>query len=177
MKRLALAGLVVSVALAAQARVFMTQQQALAGAFPAGTKVVRQTVFLTRAQIDEAKKKAGVDFSSQLVVRYAALADGKPTGFAYFETHRVRTLPETIMVVIGADGRITAIEILSFDEPADYAPKERWIAQFKGRKLDDELSLKRAIRPMSGASLTGRAILDSSRKILAIHDVIGPEVK
>ena len=42
----------------------------------------------------------------------------------------------------------------------------------KGRKLDDDLSLNRAIRPISGASLTGRAIVNASRKILAIHNAI-----
>lgn len=153
---------------AADGRVFMTQQQALASAFPAGTKVTRQSIFLTPQQLAAAKKESGLDFSDQLVVRYAA-----PTGYAYFDTHRVRTLAETVMVVLTADGKIDRIEILSFDEPPDYLPKRRWIDQFRGRKLDDELSLKRAIRPISGASLSGRAIVNASRKILALHRVIG----
>lgn len=177
MKRFVIGVILATAALPAQARVFMTQQQALAAAFPAGTKVTRQSVFLTRQQLDAAKKKAGLAFDGLLVVRYAGVAGGKVAGFAYFDTHRVRTLPETVMIVIGADGRIAAIEILSFDEPPDYAPKKRWIDQFKSRKLDDELSLKRAIRPMSGASLTARAVLEASRKVLALHEVIGAEVR
>ena len=64
------------------------------------------------------------------------------------------------------------IEILSFSEPEDYLPKPRWIDQLDGKKLDDELSLKRAIRPISGATLSGRAIVNASRKVLAIHRVI-----
>ena len=38
----------------------MTQQKALASAFPAGTKVARQTYFLTPAQLATAKKESGV---------------------------------------------------------------------------------------------------------------------
>jgi hypothetical protein len=156
-------------ALPAAARVFMTQPQALASAFPAGVKVTRQAIFLTPQQLAAAKKESGGEFSDQLVVRYA----GANGAFAYFDTHRVRTLAETVMIVVNANGTIDRVDILSFDEPPDYFPKRRWIDQFHGRKLDDELSLTRAIRPISGASLTGRAIVNASRKILALHHAIG----
>lgn len=153
-------------ALAAHARVFMTQQQALASAFP-GAKVTREVIYLTPEQIAAAKKESGVDFEDRMIVRYASTG-----GYAYFDTHRVRTMPETVMIVVTPDGRLDRIEILSFDEPPEYLPKERWMEQFEGRKLDDDLSLKRAIRPMGGASLSGRAITNASRKILALHRVI-----
>jgi hypothetical protein len=157
------------IALAAPARVFMTQQQALASAFPAGTTFTRQSIFLTPEQIAAAKKESGVDFADKLVIRYA----GSNGRYAYFDTHRVRTLPETVMVIVTADGKVERIDILSFDEPPDYFPKQRWIDQFKGRPLNDDLSLKKAIHPLSGASLTGRAIVNASRKVLALHRAIG----
>ena len=162
-----------AIALAAQARVFMTQQQALASAFPAGTKVTRQALFLTPQQRSAARKESGVDFDDRMIVRYAGTAGDRVIGYAYFDTHQVRTLPETVMVVVDAQGKVAKIEILSFDEPLDYQPRPRWIDQFRGRKLDDDLSLKRAIRPISGASLSGRAIVNASRKVLALHRVIG----
>ena len=150
----------------------MTQQQALATAFPAGTKVTREVVYLTPQQIEAAQKESGVDIADKMIVRYVSSA-----GVAYFDTHRVRTLPETVMVVVTPDGRIEKIEILSFDEPPEYLPKPRWIDQFRTRKLDDELSTKRAIRPLSGATLSARAILNSSRKVLALHRAIGATAK
>ena len=167
MKRLAF--LVAFLAVAAQARVLMTQDQALATAFPAGVKVERQKFFLTPQQLADARRESGVDFNDQLIVRYAG-SDGR---FAYFDTHRVRTLPETVMVVVGADGKIDRVEILSFDEPTDYFPKRRWLDQLLGRKLDNDLALNGAIRPISGASLTGRAIVNATRKVLALHHVLG----
>lgn len=151
----------------------MTQQQALASAFPAGTKITRQAIFLKPEQASAAKKESGVDFPDQMIVRYAGSNAAGVVGYAYFDTHRVRTLPETVMVVVTPDGQVGRIEILSFDEPPDYLPKERWIEQIEGRRLDDDLSLKRAIRPLSGASLTGRSIVNASRKVLALHRVIG----
>jgi hypothetical protein len=164
---------IVGIALAAQARVFMTQQQALASAFPAGSAVTRQTFFLTPEQQAAARKESGVELKDRMLVRYTGSSAGHVLGYAYFDTHRVRTLPETVMIVVGADGKVQKIEILSFDEPPDYQPRPRWIEQFRGRKLDDELSLRGAIRPISGASLSGRAIVDASRKVLALHRAVG----
>ena len=147
----------------------MTQQQALASAFPSPATYIRQSVFLTPEQLAAAKKESGLEFADRLVVRYVG-SNGK---IAYFDTHRVRTLAETVMVVVTQDGRVERIDVLSFDEPPEYLPKQRWIDQLRGRRLDDDLSLKRAIRPMSGASLTARAIVNASRKVLALHRVIG----
>lgn len=172
MRRLLLIGVLLC-ATSLHARVFMTQQQALASAFPPGTKVVRQSIFLTQQQAASAQRDSGLKFDDQLVVRYVGMAGTSVAGYAYFDTHRVRTLPETVMVVVTPDGRVDRIEILSFDEPSDYFPKPRWIDQIRGRKLDGELSLNRAIRPLSGASLTAQAIVNASRKVLALHQAIG----
>jgi len=144
----------------------MTQDQALASAFP-NTKPARQTFFLTTEQLDAARKESGVEFKEQLVIRYAT-----PAGFAYFDTHRVRTLPETVMIVVTPDGKVSRVEILSFDEPTDYFPKRRWLDQLLGHHLDTDLTLKGAVRPISGASLTGQAIVNATRKVLALHHVL-----
>lgn len=150
----------------------MTQQEALTAAFPAGAKVTRQTFFLTKQQIDDARRESGVAFDQQLVIRYIGTVGDKIAGYAYFDTHRVRTEPETVMIVVTPDGRVDRIDILSFEEPTDYFPKKRWVDQILGRHLDSELSLNKAIRPLSGASLTAQAIVNASRKVLALHHVI-----
>jgi hypothetical protein len=162
----------VLLALPLAAKSFMTQQQALDSAFPKGTALERQSIFLSAGEASAAKSASGVDFEDGLVVRYVGRSGGAVVGYVYFDAHRVRTLPETLMIVVRPDGAIERIEILSFNEPEDYLPKARWIDQLDGKKLDDELSLKRSIRPISGATLSGRAIVSASRKILAIHNVI-----
>lgn len=165
--------LLAGLAATADGRVLLTQQQALASAFPAQARITRQAVFLTKAQMEQARRESSVEVGNALVVRYVAVDGGKVAGYAYFDTHRVRTLPETVMIVVTSDGRVDRIEILSFDEPTDYFPKRRWLDQILGRKLDHDLALNRAVRPLSGASLTARAIVDASRRVLAIHKVIG----
>jgi hypothetical protein len=167
MRRLVLLA-VLSFAIGAHARTLMTQKEALASAFPAPLTFARQTFFLKPEQVAQIKRESGAEAVEPLVIRYA----GSNGSFAYFDKHRVRTEPEVVMIVVDAAGKVSRVDILSFDEPTDYMPKRRWIDQLLGRKLDNDLALNRAIRPISGASLTGRAIVNATRKILAIHSVI-----
>ena len=76
------------------------------------------------------------------------------------------------MVVVGPAGSIARIEVLSFSEPEEYMPRGHWYAQFPGKALDDELAVKRGIRPVSGATLTARATTEAARRVLALHQVV-----
>jgi len=170
-RALGLALVVVALASPASAKTFLSQQDALVSAF-GDAKLVRQTFFLSPEEVAAANRESGVEFQDRLVIRYCASKDGKIVGYAYFDAHRVRTLPETVMVVVRPDRTIERVEILSFGEPDDFLPKRRWLDQLRGRGLSPDLSLQRAIRPISGATLTGRAIVNASRKVLAIHSAI-----
>jgi len=159
-------------AAAAGAKVLLTPEEALKLAFP-GATVERKTAYLTEAQQKAAQKLSGdEELPSALVSYYVGTKDGKILGTAYFDTHTVRTMPETIMVVVDLSGAIARIEVLSFSEPEEYLPKPHWYEQFQGKPLDDELSMKRGIRAVTGATLTARATTDAARRVLALHKVI-----
>jgi len=157
---------------AAEARVFLTQEEALKLAFPEAV-VQRKTIYLTTNQQREAQKLSGDEaLPGAFVAYYVATKDGQTVGTAYFDAHVVRTMPETIMVVVDAGGKASRIEVLSFSEPEEYLPRTHWYEQFQGKTLNDELSMKRAIRPVAGATLTARATIEATRRVLALHRVI-----
>lgn len=166
-------GLLVA-ALPATAQVRLTQQQALRIAFPEPAVIERRTAFLTDAQLAEARRLAGPDVEIQqgIVTYYAGRRDDALLGTAYFDAHRVRSLHEVLMVVVGPDDRIRRIEVLAFHEPPEYEPPDGWLAQSEGRGLSRELSLKGAIIPMTGATLTSQAVVRAVRRVLALHAVI-----
>jgi hypothetical protein len=155
----------------AAAKTFLTGDEALRLAFPQCT-VTRHTVFLTDDERARAGALAGEEIPSAVVYPYVAAGDSSVAGTAYFDTHRVRTLPETILIVLAGDGSVRRVEVLAFEEPDSYLARGPWLAQFEGRELDDALSLKRDIRPLSGATLTARATLAAVRRVLAVHAVI-----
>ena len=153
------------------AKVFLTADEALHLVFRDGS-VERQTVFLTAEQRARARQLAGGEIKSALVNPYHATHDGKDAGTAYFDTHVVRTLPETLMVVIDPQGKVARVEVLAFAEPEDYLPPGRWYSQFVGQGLSDELALGHHIRSVTGASLTARATTEAVRRVLALHQVL-----
>jgi len=160
---------------AAWATVLITVEEALELAFPDAT-TERQTLFLSGEQRDRVAKDSGAEVSSSLATRYVARgADGAVRGWAYLDTHRVRTLPETVMVVLGADGTVRRVEVVTFREPLEYMPRRGWYEQYEGQKLDDDLALKRDIRPVTGATLTARATTEAVRRVLAIHAAVAEE--
>jgi len=76
------------------------------------------------------------------------------------------------MVAVDADGTVLRVEVLAFREPQDYLPRDIWYEQFDGKRLDDDLDVKRAIRGVTGATLTVRATTEAVRRILAIHRIL-----
>jgi len=157
---------------AIEAKVFLSQEEALKLAFP-GATVERKTAFLTSEQQREAQRFSGDEaLPSALAAYYVATKDRREIGTAYFDTHVVRTMPETIMVVVDAVGNASRVEVLSFQEPEEYLPRPHWYEQFQGKPLDDQLSMKRGIRPIAGATLTARATIDATRRVLALHRVL-----
>jgi FMN-binding protein len=155
----------------AWAKVFLSVDEALRLAFP-NSKVARRTAFLTPEQVRRARELAGAEVPSALVTYYTATRGGQPAGTAWFDTHRVRTLPETLMIVVDPQGRVGRIEVISFREPEEYLPRGAWYEQFRGKALGPSLQLKRDIRPVTGATLTARATTDAVRRVLALHQVL-----
>ena len=151
-----------------QAKSFLTQEEALRLAFPQGAVVTRKTAFLSEADRKEVAHRTGGAPPPGLVAFYTATKDGRDAGAAYFDTHVVRTEPETLLVVVDPAGAIARIEILSFSEPEEYLPRTKWYGHFEGKHLDDELSERRGVRPVTGATLTVRATVDAARRVLAL---------
>ncbi len=164
-----------SCSVAIEAKVFLTQEEALALAFGEASRAERKTAFLTDEQVQRIKALAGSEPASRVVVYYWGASQAGAPITAFFDTHMVRTLPETVMVVVGGDSRIVRVDILSFDEPEDYLPRSRWLEQFEGRVLDEDLSTRRAIRAVTGATMSSRAVTETVRRALALHQVLREE--
>jgi len=153
--------------------------EALARVFPSPGAVTKDTLYLTEEQAREAGALAGSPLPSKIVTRYIARGtngvSGELLGVGYVETHLVRTLPETLLIVVDREGKVARVEVLAFREPREYLPSERWLGQFDGRELEPDLQLKRAIRSLSGATLSSRAVTEAVRRALAVHRLVGTE--
>jgi Na+-translocating ferredoxin:NAD+ oxidoreductase RnfG subunit len=153
----------------AGARVLMTQDEALKTAFPPPQTYERKTLYLDDAQAARAAREAGAPVEERVVLYYVGSEGGHVTGYAYFDTHLVRTLPETVLIRLRPDGTITAIDIVAFDEPDEYRTTPRWLQQFQGQGGAGAEDLGGKIRSLSGATLSARAVTDAAKRIVALH--------
>jgi hypothetical protein len=171
LRAIVLTALGLAVSAPAAARVLLSVEEALELAFP-GCEVERRTVFLTEAELARARELSGEAVESALVHPYEARCAGEAGGTAYFDSHVVRTLPETLMVVVDPEGRVRRLEVLTFAEPPEYLPREAWYEQFLGQPLSEDLAIRRRIRAVAGATLTARATAEAVRRVLAIHQAL-----
>ncbi|MDQ7038173.1 MAG: FMN-binding protein [Aquificota bacterium] len=153
-------------------RDFSTPERSLMAMFP-GAKVIVKNVIISKEQKRRIEKMARSRIDSRLISVYLVRKDGRVIAYGYVDVHRVRTHPESVLFVISPEGKIIAVEVLSFNEPLEYMADESWLALFKGKSLDkDPLRVNRDIPNMTGATLTARAITRASRRALAIWKVL-----
>ena len=156
----------------ASARVLVDRDRALAQAFGPGAKITARTVFLPDAAARRAEQAAGAKLASVRVTLYAATRGDSLLGTGYVETHRVRSMNETVLVVVTPQGRVGAVEVLAFHEPADYLPPRRWLDRFEDKALSRDLRPGGAVPNLGGSTLTARAIAAAVRRTLALHAAI-----
>lgn len=147
----------------------VTREKALAQAFGARARIETRTVYLAKDQAARVEQAAGAKLASARVVAYRGLVGDSLVGTAYLDTHTVRSQLETVMIVVTPQGKVGAVEVLAFNEPADYLPPSRWLERFDGRALSKDLKPGLLIPSLSGATLTARAVAASVRRTLALH--------
>ena len=152
--------------------VFHSRNEALALAFPNAERIERKTFALTEAQAAAVAAQSRGPLESRLVTFYVAVGSDGPTGYAVIDVHRVRSLNEALMVVLGKDGRVRSLRLLAFHEPPEYKTPERWLQQFEGRTTRDPLRVRGEIHGIAGATLSTRAVALAVRRSLALWEVL-----
>jgi hypothetical protein len=155
----------------AGAKVYSTREAALQRVF-GNAALERRTVFLTPAQMDSVRQRARAPLAHARVTFWQAAEAGGVTSRAYLDTDRVRTMDQTLLVVVGPDGRTRHVEVLAFHEPEDYLPAARWFQTLVGRTLSSRLRPGDAVDAISGATLSVLASCTAVRRCLALDSIL-----
>jgi len=156
----------------AAAKVFYTQEEALALAFPDADRVEARNWVLTDEQAGRIEELSRAKLDSKLVRVWRGAKGGALLGWALIDVHTVRTQAEALMVVLTPEGSVRTVRMLAFHEPLDYLPPERWYEQFDAKTKDDPLRVGGDIHGIAGATLSSRATADGVRRALAIYQVL-----
>lgn len=171
-KRFLLFFLVLSLLMAAPgyAKIYYSKQEAMVLAFGEDAKVEMMSLFPSKDNIKRIQQLARAKLDSPLFTFYVGKKSGEILGYAAIETHNVRTKPETLLVVLDAQGKLSQVHTLAFHEPPEYQPPRRWYDQLFNLPLS-ELNFGAGVQGISGATLSSRAALSSVRKVLAVYQV------
>jgi hypothetical protein len=156
----------------AEAKVYLSQREALEAAFPGADRIEKATHVLDDAQAERVQALAQAPLDSRLVTLHTASRNGVVLGHALIEVHTVRTLPEAVLVVLSPEGQVQSLRMLAFYEPEEYLPPPRWLSQFDGSGLSDELRLQGRIHGIAGSTLSSRAVTSGVRRALALYEVL-----
>jgi hypothetical protein len=151
--------------------IFYSKKEALELAFGKNAQVEMLSLFPEKEQITKIEEMAKVKLDSGLFTFYLGKAQDKLLGYASIETITVRTMPETLMIVLTPEGNLRNVYTLAFHEPPEYQPPERWFNQLYKRSLE-EMDFNKGIDGISGATLSTRAAISSIRKVMAIHQIM-----
>ena len=147
----------------------MTEQAALARAFP-GRTPERRVVELTPEQVALVEKASRSKLPSAKIILFQA-GEGAESQRAYLDTHTVRSMPETLLTVLGADGSVRMVLLLQFQDHPDYVPREKWLKTLEGKPLDEEVP-GRGVPRVTGSTLTVDAATAAVRRALAIDALV-----
>jgi len=154
------------------AKVFYARDEMQEVAFPGATRMQARDLFPTAEQQSAIEMQAQSLLESNLLTVYVGYADDQVLGYAFLDTHTVRTLPETFLVVVSPQGKIVALHVMAFYEPLEYLPGERWLGQYSGQGLDADLRIGRRIAGVTGSTLSAEAVNGAVRRALAIYRVM-----
>ncbi|MDE0839873.1 MAG: FMN-binding protein [Kiritimatiellae bacterium] len=160
-----------AVSTSSYAKTLERAEDAIARLFPRAT-FKEATILLSAEERQAAGDLLGRPVEQALVSYFQIQTENGRSVSAYLDAHRVRTLPETLMLSVAQDGTIVSVDVLAFREPQDYMPRRAWYAQFSAKKFNPKLQLNRDIQGITGATLTGRATVKATRKMLCVHKVL-----
>ena len=167
-----LAILVFAIPTSSVATVYHSRSEALELAFPGADRIDTRTHILDDEQVAKIQEASRGEVESKLVKVYTGMKGDEVLGYAFIDTHTVRTMPEAFMVVLSPDGTVRSLRVLAFYEPREYQPNNRWYAQFERKTSEQTLRVGRDIHGIAGATLSARATTRGVRRALAFYEIL-----
>lgn len=140
-----------------ESKVFITPEEALKDAFAIST-IEKKRVYLTEEDVKNLEKQLDFKITHRFYSFYISKISGKINGYAILHTDVVRTKEMSIMVILDTNYTIKKIYLISFYEPLEYKPTERWLSLYEGKGKNSTFVPGIDIPVVSGATLTSRSI-------------------
>ncbi len=153
------------------AQLLLKPDEAIKAAYPESTSKQKKAILLTKDQATEVQHLTKQKLESKIFTFYLIKKDEEIIAYAGLYTNKVRSKTGTYMTFISPEGKINSIEVIAFNEPPEYTPKERWLKLFNEKGIDDNIKVKESIPNLSGATLSAFSAANTAKLLLAVWKV------
>lgn len=158
----------------AYAMVLATVEEALKTLLPNAQETKEEVKVLTEEQKKAIGKKADIQFDLELDKEFHVFignTNGQIVGYAIKDTVKGKWGPIHYMLSLDTDGKIVDAMVLEYKERRGRPVAERrFLDQFVGKTIDDQIKLKRDIKAVAGATISSRGMSDGIRKLVYVFN-------
>ena len=153
-------------------QVFLTPEQARAGAFPQAGHFDERMIAVSPMLETKLRERGLLPFAGDSVAVYIAHdSTGVPVGYATIGEEIGKYRPLTFLVATNLQLQVTSVAILVYRESrGGEVRRQRFLRQYRGKDGEDPIRINRDIINITGATLSVRALNVGVRKSLLLLD-------
>lgn len=149
---------------------YLSEAQAVKIAIPGAASVASEVKTLTPVQRETLQRKTALRFPESSYKFFVGRdKDGRPSGCAVIMNEIGKEEYITFIVGVGSKGDVSNVAVMEYRETrGEEVREQRFLRQFRGKKLDDPITVDRDIVNYTGATLSSHAIARGVKKALAL---------
>ncbi|PIQ85312.1 MAG: hypothetical protein COV74_09360 [Candidatus Omnitrophica bacterium CG11_big_fil_rev_8_21_14_0_20_45_26] len=159
----------------AYAEQLVTVEEALKAFMPDADQLTEDIQTLTEAQLADIEAKADLRLKYAYEKQhrfFIGKKDGQVIGYAAQDVVPGKWGPIYYMMLMTPEGAVQDVMVLAYEERRGRpVAKSRFLKQFYGKTVHDEIELMRDIKGITGASISSRGMTEGIRKMIHIFNV------
>ena len=153
------------------ATVYLTREEATRLAFGPSATVAEESKWLTPAARAAVEQRLGRPVPEERFTFYVGRSAQAVEGYGVLLNEMGKHEPITFFVAIAPDGHVKDVMILEYRETRGGEVRQKnFMKQYVGKTSQAPLALEEDITPLTGATISARAISDGVKKALLIWE-------
>ncbi|MBE0514816.1 FMN-binding protein [Sulfurimonas sp.] len=154
------------------AKMLISPVDAMQQNYGAKSKISEENILLTGAQAKKIQEASQVKLGTKIFKVFKAVQDDKTLGYGILINRKIRSKNGVVLYLISTESVLKGIEVIAFNEPMEYVPSKKWMSQFENVDTETPLSLSKDIPTITGATLSAKSFVESSRVAFALYNEI-----
>lgn len=164
--------LLIFFALPLSAKMLISPVDAMQQNYGTKCKISEDTILLTDSQAKKIQEVSNVKLDGNTFKVFKAVQEGKTIGYGVLINRKIRSRNGVVLYLISSDSILKGIEVVAFNEPAEYIPSKKWMSQFENVNTKTPLNLSKDIPTITGATLSAKSFVEGSKIAFAFYNEI-----